>query len=400
MRFDSLGNICTTVTDYVANGSFKALKENVSHKNAQDGYAILIRLTDYRNKFKGPFEYIDRHGYNFLSKTKLYGNEIIISNVGAHLGTVFRTPTLGSPMSLGPNAILLKTKYIDDYYYYFFTSKKGQALLKTIVSGSAQPKFNKTDLKKLIVPVPSLDEQNKISRKLLAIDKKIQINEQINANLTNQLNSMFDKMYYESSLRIELMNFVSEMKSGDWGKAKLTDNFIKPAVIIRGTDFCNVANGQKSDAPIRYLKTATIQKKHLIANDVLIEISGGSPTQSTGRSLLITDKLLNRYNTPVLGTNFTRLFRCETEENAVLFHSYINFLYNKNVFFNYENGTTGIKNLDYKSILKINVNDVQKHSLFPKYFSMYHFYESMKQHLGDESTVLTCLKEQLLRKFF
>ena len=211
---------------------------------------------------------------------------------------------------------------------------------------------------------------------------------------------MFDKMYYESSSRIKLMNFVSEMKSGDWGKAKLTDNFIKPAVIIRGTDFCNVANGQKSDAPIRYLKTATIQKKHLIANDVLIEISGGSPTQSTGRSLLITDKLLNRYNTPVLGTNFTRLFRCETEENAVLFHSYINFLYNKNVFFNYENGTTGIKNLDYKSILKINVNDVQKHSLFPKYFSMYHFYESMKQHLGDESTVLTCLKEQLLRKFF
>lgn len=222
----------------------------------------------------------------------------------------------------------------------------------------------------------------------------------LNANLTNQLNSMFDKMYYESSSRIELMNFISEMKSGDWGKAKLTANFIKPAVIIRGTDFCNVANGQKSDAPIRYLKTATIQKKHLIANDVLIEISGGSPTQSTGRSLLITDKLLNRYNTPVLGTNFTRLFRCETEENAVLFHSYINFLYNKNVFFNYENGTTGIKNLDYKSILKINVNDVQKHSLFPKYFSMYHFYESMKQHLGDESTVLTCLKEQLLRKFF
>lgn len=195
MRFDSLGNICTTVTDYVANGSFKALKENVSHKNAQDGYAILIRLADYRNKFKGPFEYIDRHGYNFLSKTKLYGNEIIISNVGAHLGTVFRTPTLGTPMSLGPNAILLKTKYIDDYYYYFFTSKKGQALLKTIVSGSAQPKFNKTDLKKLIVPVPSLDEQNKISRKLLAIDKKIQINEQINANLLNLANTLF-KHYF------------------------------------------------------------------------------------------------------------------------------------------------------------------------------------------------------------
>ncbi|MEE6719380.1 restriction endonuclease subunit S [Limosilactobacillus reuteri] len=215
MRFDSLGNICTTVTDYVANGSFKALKENVSHKNAQDGYAILIRLADYRNKFKGPFEYIDRHGYNFLSKTKLYGNEIIISNVGAHLGTVFRTPTLGTPMSLGPNAILLKTKYIDDYYYYFFTSKKGQALLKTIVSGSAQPKFNKTDLKKLIVPVPSLDEQNKISRKLLAIDKKIQINEQINANLDELMSEIFERYVTEANVfTTDSLSNIANYKNG------------------------------------------------------------------------------------------------------------------------------------------------------------------------------------------
>ena len=214
MRFDSLGNICTTVTDYVANGSFKALKENVSHKNAQDGYAILIRLADYRNKFKGPFEYIDRHGYNFLSKTKLYGNEIIISNVGAHLGTVFRTPTLGTPMSLGPNAILLKTKYIDDYYYYFFTSKKGQALLKTIVSGSAQPKFNKTDLKKLIVPIPSLDEQNKISRKLLAIDKKIQINEQINANLQELRHILYKQLIAQSALKTISIKELYSIKYG------------------------------------------------------------------------------------------------------------------------------------------------------------------------------------------
>ncbi|MGS6024528.1 restriction endonuclease subunit S [Limosilactobacillus fermentum] len=221
MRFDSLGNICTTVTDYVANGSFKALKENVSHKNAQDGYAILIRLADYRNKFKGPFEYIDRHGYNFLSKTKLYGNEIIISNVGAHLGTVFRTPTLGSPMSLGPNAILLKTKYIDDYYYYFFTSKKGQALLKTIVSGSAQPKFNKTDLKKLIVPVPSLDEQNKISRKLLAIDKKIQINEQINANLVELSNTIFKQILVSNDLHEFTINDIGTVAGGGTPSKKI-----------------------------------------------------------------------------------------------------------------------------------------------------------------------------------
>ena len=32
MKFDSLGNVCTKVTDYVANGSFKSLKENVTYE--------------------------------------------------------------------------------------------------------------------------------------------------------------------------------------------------------------------------------------------------------------------------------------------------------------------------------------------------------------------------------
>lgn len=332
----------------------------------------------------------------YTDKSNSRKNSIVIGRVGANAGSVFFS---SQDHWVSDNAISVTpdTDKVNPHYLYYVLVKLN---LNRLVGGSAQPLLNQSILNSFEIKIPDIQTQNKVVERINVFDKKIVLNKKINDNLTNQLNSMFDKMYYESSSRIELMNFVSEMKSGDWGKAKLTDNFIKPAVIIRGTDFCNVANGQKSDAPIRYLKTATIQKKHLIANDVLIEISGGSPTQSTGRSLLITDKLLNRYNTPVLGTNFTRLFRCETEENAVLFHSYINFLYNKNVFFNYENGTTGIKNLDYKSILKINVNDVQKHSLFPKYFSMYHFYESMKQHLGDESTVLTCLKEQLLRKFF
>lgn len=345
--------------------------------------------------FGEDFPYFDTYTtkYNRLA----YKNSILFS-VRAPVGRV-NWATKNIAIGRGVASISVKNMVYDRYVYYYF--KKMGSFYDKKATGTVFTSINKKELESLKIKVPaSYDDQKRIADRLATLDRKIHLNQQLNANLTNQLNSMFDKMYYESSSRIELMNFISEMKSGDWGKAKLTDNFIKPAVIIRGTDFCNVANGQKSDAPIRYLKTATIQKKHLIANDVLIEISGGSPTQSTGRSLLITDKLLNRYNTPVLGTNFTRLFRCETEENAVLFHSYINFLYNKNVFFNYENGTTGIKNLDYKSILKINVNDVQKHSLFPKYFSMYHFYESMKQHLGDESTVLTCLKEQLLRKFF
>lgn len=128
MKFDSFENICTKVTDYVANGSFKSLKENVSYEDSTSGYAVLIRLADYRNGFKGSFQYIDKHGYEFLRKTKLFGNEIIISNVGAHLGTSFRAPKLDSPMSFGPNAIVIDTKNNNDFYYYFLISKRGTSI--------------------------------------------------------------------------------------------------------------------------------------------------------------------------------------------------------------------------------------------------------------------------------
>lgn len=262
---------------------------------------------------------ITQEGLENSSAKLLPANSILVSS-RAPIGYVAiaknEVATNQGFKSIIPNRELVIPEYL---YFVMQTSKQD---LEQIASGSTFKEVSTKVMSNFEVEIPSLDEQNKVLDYLLPITRKIEKNSRINANLTNQLNSMFDKMYYESSSRIELMNFVSEMKSGDWGKAKSTDNFIKPATIIRGTDFCNVANGQKSDAPIRYLKTATIQKKHLIANDVLIEISGGSPTQSTGRSLLITDKLLNRYNTPVLGTNFTRLFRCETEENAVLFHSY------------------------------------------------------------------------------
>ena len=181
-QIKTIGEYASVITDYVANGSFAALAQNVNYKSDPD-YAVLIRLTDYNNDFSGKFVYIDRHAYEYLSKSKLYGNEIIISNVGANVGTVFKCPKLGKKMSLGPNAIMLKTYGNDDFYYYWFTSRSGQHSLQTIVTGSAQPKFNKTNFRELLIPVPPLEIQEKIAGYLRSIDRKIELNNRINKKL-------------------------------------------------------------------------------------------------------------------------------------------------------------------------------------------------------------------------
>ncbi|WP_051059441.1 restriction endonuclease subunit S [Bhargavaea cecembensis] len=177
-KVSKLKNYVEIITDYVANGSFASLKENVKYLTEED-YAILVRLVDYNNNFNGPFVYLDQHAYSFLKKTKLFGGEIIISNVGANVGTVFRAPDIGKKMSLGPNAVTLKTKGIDDFYFYWFKSKYGQAAISSIITGSAQPKFNKTNLKEIEIPIPPIEEQKKISNIFRIIDTKIEINRHI-----------------------------------------------------------------------------------------------------------------------------------------------------------------------------------------------------------------------------
>ena len=182
------------VTDYVANGSFASLAANVSYKDDKD-VAVLIRLVDYNNNFQGNFVYIDDHAYNFLSKSKLYGGEIIISNVGANVGTVFRCPTLPYKMSLAPNSIMVKFNENNDFYFHWLKSRNGQQMIKSIVTGSAQPKFNKTNFRQMLVPVPPIEEQNRIAAILNAIDDKINKNRQINDNLQQQAQAIYHERF-------------------------------------------------------------------------------------------------------------------------------------------------------------------------------------------------------------
>lgn len=170
------GTIFETLTDYVANGSFASLKENVTYLD--EGYAVLIRLQDNSNGYNGNYVYISEEAYEFLGKSKLYPRDIIISNVGARCGLTFRAPDLGMPMSLAPNSILLRTNINDDFVYRWLESEIGQSALDRIKSTTAQPKFNKTDFKTVLCPIPSLDEQKKIAQIMESVDDRLKLYEE------------------------------------------------------------------------------------------------------------------------------------------------------------------------------------------------------------------------------
>ena len=161
-----IGDYVETVTDFVASGSFASLRENVKYYN-EPNYAVLVRTKDFQNNFKQELVYTDKHGYDFLAKSNLFGGELIFSNVGS-VGKIFIVPNLHQKMTLAPNAIMVRF-YNDNqqkWFYYLFSSTIGQGLLDSITSATAIGKFNKTDFKKLTIPIPPLAEQQRIVQKI------------------------------------------------------------------------------------------------------------------------------------------------------------------------------------------------------------------------------------------
>lgn len=168
-----IGNYVDYVTDYVANGSFASLKVNVSIFK-DENYALMVKTQDFANGFTKSLTYTDKHGYDFLSKSTLHGGELILSNIGS-VGKVFRVPYFDRPMTLASNSVMVKCYNSRDYdwIYYFLLSPIGFEELKSITTGTAVPKFNKTDLKTIPLPVPPLAEQQRIVDRIESLFAKL-----------------------------------------------------------------------------------------------------------------------------------------------------------------------------------------------------------------------------------
>lgn len=99
--------------------------------------------------------------------------------------------------------------------------------------------------------------------------------------------------------------------------------------------------------PVRFLKPSSLAKRKLNDGDLVIEISGGSPTQSTGRPVLVSRELLGRLHLPLVCSNFCRLLKLKSPVFSKFVYLWLRSLYANDEFLQFENGTTGIKNLAF-----------------------------------------------------
>lgn len=333
-----------------------------------------------------------------------YHNEYTTASPSVTIG---RSGNVGNPFiyygkSWSHNTTLYIKEYknTDPVFAYYFLKTLD---LKQYAGGSAVPTLNRNHIQTLEVCVPEgIDEQKKIGKYLKLIDDQIQLNNQINKNLEQQLQAFFQKWFISnpssSTWNIgTFSNIIESMIAGDWGKGSPQGNFTQQVYCIRGTDIPEVKAGNKGKIPTRYIISKNYATKHLVDGDVVIEISGGSPTQSTGRIAAISQSLLNRYDKGIVCTNFCKALKPKQGYSMFLYY-YWQYLYSRNIFFSYENGTTGIKNLDIAGFIETEPIVLPPLELVIKFDDYCQSAFNMIFANGLESEQLSILRESLLPK--
>ena len=230
VEWKELGEVCDTVTDFTAAGSFASNAKNVKYIQ-EASFAQLVRTTDLKSGFKGNnFVYVDEHAFNYLYRVNLDKESLVMPNVG-NCGEIYYIKPENLPYEnnvLGPNALLVRSSRENNrYLFHLFQSGQFQNKLAKITSNTGQTKYNKTNLKKIRIPIPPIKIQEKIVH---ILDK-----------FTDYVTELTSRKKQYSFYRDKLLSFEDEVYQVEWKVFK------DVATLKNGKDWKNLPSG---DIPV------------------------------------------------------------------------------------------------------------------------------------------------------
>jgi len=380
----------------IVTGKTPSTKNKTSFSEEPDKYLFVTPrdMNGSEKTIKKTERYLTDEVTNTFKNLVINDKSICVSCIGT-IGKVFM-PSGPAITNQQINSITeIKNFVLPDYLYYYLTIH--QKDIENLAGGTTMPIVNKTSFEQLEVEIPDLETQEKIVRILSALDQKIELNNLQNSTLFDSIRSIFRNKYYQKGNDCSLSDYILTEVNGDWGKDKKEDG-TKEAYCIRGADIPDMEYGNKGNAPRRYILEKRLEKKSLFADDIIIEISGGSPTQSTGRTAYITKKILSMYDTRLLCTNFCKAIKVKDKVFAPFVYMYLKLLYEDGVMFNWENGTTGIKNLALSSLLSnMKVQSLNKDEA-RRFYDLFHSVIDKISGNSAENIILAQIRDTLLPK--
>lgn len=169
--------------DYVADGTPIVTVEHLGNKMFSEQNLPRVSNTD-KNRLK---KYVLKQG------------DIVFSRVGSVDRCSYVDQKHDGWMFSGRCLRVRPTSEIDsEYLYYYFCLEETKQFVRNIAVGATMPSINTKLLGEVVVTFPELEQQKRISGILSAIDSKIEVNQKINDNLYDLVNTLYTKLFKDT----------------------------------------------------------------------------------------------------------------------------------------------------------------------------------------------------------
>jgi type I restriction enzyme S subunit len=288
----------------------------------------------------------------------------------------------------GFKSLVLNDGYDCRFFYYLL--KHHTLDIEARATGSTFKEISGASLGSFEVSIPPVNVQKKIADFLSVLDDRITLLKEINGTLEDIAQALFKSwfvdfdpvrakqegkkpkgldevtasLFPDSFEQGELGRIPKGWKltpfgdllnltiGGDWGDDFSNEQNNIRVAIIRGTDIPNLKSCVNNAVPVRYTSQKKLDTRKLKDGDIVIEVSGGTKNQPTGRSLYISNSLIKQFYCPVAPASFCRLMRPKTSELGILLAQHLTYIYEQGNTWEYQIQSTGIANFQTTYFLK------------------------------------------------
>ena len=404
------------------------LKKSLYVPKSENTYKVYLQENILKqDKSKGEHYISDTYFSEKMKRYEVSEGDFIVTCDGT-LGRIYQLKNIVEKGIISSSLlrITLNKELVDeDFFLYHWSSNIKEPLIRSHDNSVLKHLPGVQAIREFEIILPELKEQQKIGYFLKNIDSKIELNNKINKELETMAKTLYDycfvqfdfpdengkpykssggKMVYNQELKREIPDgweaktisqLIGNNKGGDWGKEKEEGNYTQKVSCIRGADLNGLNGLGEVNPPERFILDKN-SNKILESHDLIVEISGGSPTQSTGRLSFIIDETIKRFENPLICSNFCKSFSLENQKHLYYFIYMWNNLYDNNVLFGWEGKTSGIKNLLFDSFTQKYFIVVPDENINQKFYEKMNSFHKMKQKNLKENQELAKIRDWLL----
>jgi type I restriction enzyme S subunit len=253
--------------------------------NYKPGYIRMLQIRDFTRKKESHIEYV-----RISNKLKTCNaNDILIGRYGASIGKIL-TGLEGAYNVAMIKTIPDETTLSKPYLYYILKNESFQSFISNIGSRAAQAGFNKEDLSKFQISLPSLDDQIRIATVLTRAEKLIAKRKESIKALDELLKSIFLEMFgdpvrNEKGWDKKELKLFGKIITGNTPPRNDSDNYSSNFIEWIKTDNI-VANKTYLTVATEYLSEKGLAKARIVTSGSLLVACIAGSIESIGRAAI------------------------------------------------------------------------------------------------------------------